>query len=394
MVISNDLAALVGFASEGVLWGINFVLYTASLVLLLRRARSCGLNIPIVVLGAALFASCTAHFALEFSHFFVTLRDTGVDGYANETKPLVGADILISLTDLIGDIVLVYRCWIVWERKYWIVLLPLLTAIAGFSCIAEVVHLVVTLDPTAPVAPRALVPLGFAGYALPLVTNVLTTGLIVARLWHTARSADARYGGRMVGTARAAQTAVAIIVESGALYLAAQLVLVVLFVLGHPAQAIVAVMAVQIYGIAPTLIVLRVALGISSDFSSHSIPAKPAGAAATEHCTDISWNMHMRGRQSADVCLSGGPYPHTSRVPFPSGDSPANERVPGRDLGMSMRYSGLGLVAHPGHPTHPGDAPSFVGTEDSDPTLGRVEGPEYWEMKLFGVEQDGPALAV
>ncbi|KAJ8453799.1 hypothetical protein ONZ51_g13395 [Trametes cubensis] len=132
MVISNDLAALVGFASEAVLWGINFVLYTASLVLLLRRARSCGLNVPILVLGCALFVSCTAHFALEFSHFVVTLRDTGVDGYANETKPLVGADILISLTDLIGDVVLVYRCWVIWERNYWIIILPLLTAIAGF----------------------------------------------------------------------------------------------------------------------------------------------------------------------------------------------------------------------------------------------------------------------
>ncbi|KAI0654421.1 hypothetical protein C8Q70DRAFT_1087524 [Cubamyces menziesii] len=394
MAISNDLAALVGFASEAVLWGINFVLYTASLVLLLRRARSCGLNIPILVLGCALFASCTAHFALEFSHFVVTLRDTGVDGYANETKPLVGADILISLTDLIGDVVLVYRCWVIWERNYWIIILPLLTAIAGFSCIAEVVHLVVTLDPTAPVAPPALVPLGFAGYSLPLVTNVLTTLFIVIRLLHTARAADARYGGRMVGTARAAQTAVAIIVESGALYLAAQLVLVVLFVLGHPAQAIVAVMAVQIYGIAPTLIVLRVALGISSDFSTRGAPAKPAAAAAlgTEHCADISWDMHMRRRQSAD-----GAHGHPPRISFSSagGGHAAEERA--RGLGMSMRYSGLGLTAHAGYPTCSlgNGAPSFGGTEESEPTVGRVEGPEFWEMKTLGFDsQDGLGSAV
>ncbi|KAH9899220.1 hypothetical protein C8Q73DRAFT_637871 [Cubamyces lactineus] len=413
MVISNDLAALVGFASEAVLWGINFVLYTASLVLLLRRARSCGLNVPILVLGCALFASCTAHFALEFSHFFVTLRDTGVDGYANETEPLVVADILISLTDLIGDVVLVYRCWIVWERNYWIVLLPFLTTIAGFSCIAEVVHLVVTIDPTAPVAPPALVPLGFAGYALPLVTNVLSTFLIVVRLWDTARAADARYGGRMAGTARVAQTAVAIIVESGALYLAAQLVLVVLFALEHPAQAIVAVMAVQIYGIAPTLIVLRVALGISSDFTTRGAPVAPADACAatpainTDHCADISWDMHMRRRQSADVCLSGGPYgAHAPRISFPSyGGGPAAdaERARGPGFGMSMRYSGLGLTTNPnpnprphsGHlTTYPGNAPSFVETEDSEPTVGRVEGPEYWEMKTLGIEEDEPASAV
>ncbi|KAI9065285.1 hypothetical protein FKP32DRAFT_1624468, partial [Trametes sanguinea] len=156
MVLSNDLAALVGFASEAVLWGmysINSVLFIASLVLLLRRAPTRGLNVPILVLGCALFASCTAHFALEFSHYVTTLRDFGVAGFADETNVLVGADILISLSDLLGDFVLIYRCWIVWGRNFWVVLLPFLTAVAGFSCIAEVVHLMLTLDPNAPVAP-------------------------------------------------------------------------------------------------------------------------------------------------------------------------------------------------------------------------------------------------
>lgn len=170
----------------------------------------------------------------------------------------------------------------------------------------EVVHLVLTLDPNAPIAPPALVPLGLAGYALPLATNVLTTALIVARLWHTASTAEARCRGRMAGTVRAAQHAVAIIVESGLLYLAAQLVLVVLFALSHPAQAVVAVMAVQIYvrispllfyfhsadeeldvqGIAPTLIVIRVALGISSDFSTRDAPG--AAGPAIAH---VSWDV-------------------------------------------------------------------------------------------------------
>ncbi|OJT08835.1 hypothetical protein TRAPUB_262 [Trametes pubescens] len=190
----------------------------------------------------------------------------------------------------------------------------------------ELVHLVVTLNPDAPVAPAALVPLGLAGYALPLATNVLTTTLIVARLWHTAHAADERCRGRLAGTARAAQHAVAIIVESGLLYLVAQLVLVVLFALEHPAQAVVAVMAVQIYGIAPTLIVIRVALGISSDFTTRDAPAT-----AVPPLTQISW------------------------------ESPA-----------SREY------------TRPSNVPgshSFVATEESGPTL--AAGPEYLEMKAF-----------
>ena len=77
------------------------------------------------------------------------------------------------------------------------------------------------------------------------------------------------------------------VVESGALYLAVQLVFVILIALDHPAQNIISVMAVQIYvrrghvrskrdantladhpvrdqGIAPTLIIIRVGLGASA----------------------------------------------------------------------------------------------------------------------------------
>ena len=46
---------------------------------------------------------------------------------------------------------------------------------------------------------------------------------------------------------RAAQRAVAIIVESGALYLVTQLIFVVLYSIQHPAIAIQTVIAVQIY---------------------------------------------------------------------------------------------------------------------------------------------------
>ncbi|EJF59590.1 hypothetical protein BD309DRAFT_854657 [Dichomitus squalens] len=179
--------------------------------------------------------------------------------------PLLGADILISFCDLLGDLILLYRCWVIWGKNYWIIIAPLVTAGAGFACIMGVAHLVVTMDPTAPVPSPALVPLGLAGYALPLATNFMATALIAGKLYMSARRAEKRVGTVMSGTMRAAQRAVEIIVESGLLYLVTQAVFVVLFALGHPAQAILAVIAVQIYGIAPTLIVIRVALGISSD---------------------------------------------------------------------------------------------------------------------------------
>ena len=32
-----------------------------------------------------------------------------------------------------GDIILLYRCWALWGRAYWIIALPLMTAVAGFG---------------------------------------------------------------------------------------------------------------------------------------------------------------------------------------------------------------------------------------------------------------------
>ena len=47
--------------------------------------------------------------------------------------PLVGADVLISFCDLLGDLILLYRCWVIWGKNYWIVFAPLVTAGAGFG---------------------------------------------------------------------------------------------------------------------------------------------------------------------------------------------------------------------------------------------------------------------
>ena len=120
-------------------------------------------------------------------------------------------------------------------------------AVPGFptGCIAGVVDFILRLTPTSPVPPAAIVPLTTAGYALPLCTNVMATGLISFKIWHTTRlrKGDAA----LHSTTRLARNAIAIIVESGALYLATQLVFVVLVNTTQPAQAIVAVMAVQIY---------------------------------------------------------------------------------------------------------------------------------------------------
>ena len=56
-----------------------------------------------------------------------------MQGFAAETKPLVGADLLISLADMIGDSILIYRCWAIWGKNHLVIIIPSLCAVGGFS---------------------------------------------------------------------------------------------------------------------------------------------------------------------------------------------------------------------------------------------------------------------
>ncbi|KAG1744163.1 uncharacterized protein EDB91DRAFT_1124822 [Suillus paluster] len=243
-MLSIDLAALIGFGCEAVLYGCYCVLFVISWVVLGRKRPSLNISNPVVFANCLLFLCCTAHFALQFNHFYTTLESTGVIGFSTETPGLTGADFLISFTDLVGDLVLVYRCWMLWGKNYYVVILPLLSAFGGFACIMEVLHLVITTNPTSPAPPASIVPLGLAGYIMPLATNVIVTTLIVYRIWFSSRIV--RESPVHIGQS-ASRHAMMLIIESGALYLVTQFVFVVLFAISHPAEGIMAVIATQVY---------------------------------------------------------------------------------------------------------------------------------------------------
>jgi len=108
----------------------------------------------------------------------------------------------------------------------------------------ELFHLLIITDPTSPSPPAAIVPLGLAGYVLPLATNVIVTALIVYRIWFSSRVV--KESPVVIGQG-ASHRAMMLIIESGALYLVTQLIFVVLFAMQHPAEAIMAVIATQVY---------------------------------------------------------------------------------------------------------------------------------------------------
>ena len=90
MTIDSDMAALVGFGCEAFLYGAFLastgeliaqfslgcytVLFAVSIYLIsIGPRRGSGVNMPILIISVLLYLSCSAHFALEFDHFYETL---------------------------------------------------------------------------------------------------------------------------------------------------------------------------------------------------------------------------------------------------------------------------------------------------------------------------------
>ncbi|KAI0284116.1 hypothetical protein BC826DRAFT_168598 [Russula brevipes] len=246
MIFDDVTAVMSGLICEAFLYGCYTILFVVSVYLTFKRSSDQnGINKHIFIISIFLYLICTVHFALELVHFYTVVKNGGMEVSRDEVALLTAADVLVAIADFIGQLILIYRCWLLWSKNFLVIILPTLTAITSLLCVSVALHSVVLIHPMTNLTPP-LIRLSLAGFVLPLCTNVLVTTLIAARIWYISPRKMSDLLGRRVPTGPA-RAAIDIVVESGVLYLAVQLVFVTLLAIRHPAQAIVGPMAVQIY---------------------------------------------------------------------------------------------------------------------------------------------------
>ncbi|KAJ7853914.1 hypothetical protein B0H13DRAFT_2358726 [Mycena leptocephala] len=165
------------------------------------------------------------------------------------------APVVFTLNTLIADCVLVWRCWIVWNRNWKIVILPLASTLAGaalgFRSTAEQAAYV--LNPNLDI--NAYIDFATPYFALTLATTSLATLLIIFRIFTMTDSATRK--------SRGYARVIEVVVESALLYSISLIVYLPFLVTdsynnGYP-HAVLA----QITGLAPTLIVARATFGLA-----------------------------------------------------------------------------------------------------------------------------------
>ncbi|KAJ6472843.1 hypothetical protein C8R47DRAFT_1324521 [Mycena vitilis] len=256
--IPLDRACFIALVLETFNFGIFTILFAATLQFVLKKRinNANKLMLPTLCL---IWVFSTVHWILDIIRAMQAFLDTpegALAYYANIANPLQLAKTAIyTCLTLTGDFFLVYRTWVVYGKKWWVIALPILlwfgTGIAGFG----VTHAFSLAGNGGIFVAGVVAPWALSAFCLTLSLNVVCTIAIAFRIMMTRRALHKR-------NAQSSRvfSALVIFLESAAAYSTSLTVLLILYVLNSNAQYILIDWTSSLIGITFATILLRLAM--------------------------------------------------------------------------------------------------------------------------------------
>ncbi|KAJ7195108.1 hypothetical protein GGX14DRAFT_404248 [Mycena pura] len=293
-------STFIELALNGLYGGLFFVTVYA---LMFKQGTYHRINWGLFLALTAMYLLSTIHVINEATHIkgaFVDHGDSPASTLEYILQPplfhtLLGA-IALTTNTLISDCVLIWRCWTIWNHDWRIVVLPLASTLVGtalgFRSIAEQAAYV--LNPN--LDPNAYIDFATPYFGLNLATTAVATLLIIARIIKMTEKSTRQTRGYW--------RIIEMVVESAAIYLVALIVFLPLQVQGAFNSAYPQVVVAQMVGMAPTLLVARVAFGLARpdrtwQGESAPIAFRGYGGSASEQPSTIVLSSRSRSDFSA-----------------------------------------------------------------------------------------------
>ncbi|KAF9806387.1 hypothetical protein IEO21_08680 [Rhodonia placenta] len=267
-LLSADLAAI---CIESLFYGIFLVLSIASLYVLTRRGRETSdpriggttlwsMITPMSLAAVSLFMTNMAHWIINVYRIFqafVILDDETerIQFLGDLPQPSDVCKLSVLMASLIiGDMMLVYRLWVVWAYNKVVTFPPLCSLLGLIVCAIGALYEISRAYDGESLFASAPGDWITANCVFTLCTNVYSTGFIAWRIWRANKEAR-RFGGvNLMGV-------LGILVESAALYTAWTILFFVTFLLQSNLAFFFSDTYSAIAGIAFMLINVRVGMG-------------------------------------------------------------------------------------------------------------------------------------
>jgi len=269
----------VGFITAAILYGINTVVYPVSLIILLSRGNwSRYKNKKMVAATSILYLLATLNFWLEMSTAYLATFDNY--DVLTQSPENTAANVVASIADFIGDLVLMHRLWILWGRRAKIVILPLIASILALISVNVALYIWARYGADSPY-PTASSSLCFiVGFILSSAVSLFVTGFIIGRIWWMSRGVQKAINGVAIvprENMSSIRTAIEVSVESGLVVAVTQVLLVIFFPLQFVGSPLLGNIVGQIYCFAPIMVIVRVGLmGPPRSATSNAHPTRNA----------------------------------------------------------------------------------------------------------------------
>ncbi|KAG1844552.1 hypothetical protein C8R48DRAFT_735378 [Suillus tomentosus] len=258
--IPLDVAAIMSTALEGILYGFSILMFIGTIWALTYKRRLREVNRLIVAVTVMLLILSTAHMIVDIIRLedgLVKYRDTFPDGPAaffadvSQITYVIKNAIYISHT-LLGDGVVIYRCYVVWQSARIVILPSILwccSALTGFSAVYSVSQ---ATSNAGNIFTKAT---GQSFFALTLSTNLISSGLLAYRIWKIECNVSA-----LRTSKRTLTPILRVLVDAAILYSVVLFPTLVCFVCSNNGQYVMLDMLVPIISIAFYMVLVRVAI--------------------------------------------------------------------------------------------------------------------------------------
>lgn len=264
-------AYYIGNFLSGILYGVELVMYFMTLQALLRnKSRSWGQVKFLLLFSTTMLCLLTVDVSTNSvwgEQMWITFRDQpgGVPTYISkhvvDWYEILGTT-SVAVMILMGDAFIIYRCFVIWNQRLWIIAFPILMWLGTLAL--AICQLVASAVPNGSFFGGRAINFGIPYYTLSISLNVIMSSLIIGRILYISKKVEAALGHKRACMYTSVS---ATIVESALPYA----LIGFMFLVPYGLSSETAIGFGQVYAkltcLAPQFIILRVARGIAWDHS-------------------------------------------------------------------------------------------------------------------------------
>ncbi|KAK7028271.1 hypothetical protein R3P38DRAFT_2935081 [Favolaschia claudopus] len=329
MPFPPDEAKLVSIFIQTLLYGAYVVVFGLTIwILVTRRAQNESAN-NMLGISVTMFVLATMHIGVNYTRIinaFVIFKDEpgGPAAYFNQLSnftQIFGSTIYVAQT-LVGDAVVLYRCYIVYGRSFPVIAFPSLLLLGSTAAGIGILYSFAKVVPQAEIFVVELQHWILSFFSLTLATNLICTILVASRIFYVNQLSKSF---NVMSTSL--RPVALLVIESGMVYSGTLMALLILYRAESWFQYVLLDAISPIVGLVFSMIIVRIGLGITTaSGQTRHVSSSTIRFGSTNEANNKPIRLGLRGRR--DNLSTGSTGMGSSGLPSGGDDSvKADEEV-------------------------------------------------------------------